>query len=424
MRMAAIAAACLFVMQNPLTVSAEESQASQSGEKTRIQYLNVGGTELIADNCMTGKTYPGVSYNEKTGTLTFNNANIKGDPREIGSVVHILAGEDCTEIKIELIGNNTISCPDSSQLSDENAYALMEIFDSNYTLNKVSIYGGGVLNLNATENLRNALIMGSYTGPRVKFMLDDCTINVNMDMDADDWLLGIHGAGDIEMNSAVVNMTVKEGSQGEIWGIVDDAAFETDKRVTLKAQNSQLHFKGSTQATCYGILAAQNVEFRNSDVWLECTGSMGVPIGCWDDEGTVTIDHSTTFRWLQTDGMAWDVGKMNLDIQGDPYLYISEHPDGPWTQTNNRDDIYTTDENGNLSIWNSFIVSPEKMGGAVKGDIDGNGYVNLNDATLCLKHIVDQEKLTGDRLAAADLNGDGIVNMMDLTELIDLVNSN
>ena len=53
----------------------------------------------------------------------------------------------------------------------------------------------------------------------------------------------------------------------------------------------------------------------------------------------------------------------------------------------------------------------------VLGDVDGDGTVNINDATMIQKCVAELITLTPDRLKAADTNGDGVVNINDATQI-------
>ena len=46
-----------------------------------------------------------------------------------------------------------------------------------------------------------------------------------------------------------------------------------------------------------------------------------------------------------------------------------------------------------------------------------DGYVNVNDVTAMQRHVAEMEPLTGDCLAAADIDGDGVVTISDASEL-------
>ena len=52
-----------------------------------------------------------------------------------------------------------------------------------------------------------------------------------------------------------------------------------------------------------------------------------------------------------------------------------------------------------------------------KGDINGDGTINLNDLMMLLNHISGKNTLSGNELNKADINGDGLVDMTDLTIL-------
>ena len=51
------------------------------------------------------------------------------------------------------------------------------------------------------------------------------------------------------------------------------------------------------------------------------------------------------------------------------------------------------------------------------GDVNGDGTVNINDATDIQRHLAELKTLTDSDLAAADTNGDGKVNINDATHL-------
>ena len=51
----------------------------------------------------------------------------------------------------------------------------------------------------------------------------------------------------------------------------------------------------------------------------------------------------------------------------------------------------------------------------ILGDVNGDGFVTVYDATLVQKHAAEITTLTGDALAAADTNKDGVVTVADAT---------
>lgn len=53
----------------------------------------------------------------------------------------------------------------------------------------------------------------------------------------------------------------------------------------------------------------------------------------------------------------------------------------------------------------------------VRGDIDGNGKVSVNDLAKLKLHYIEMESLTGNSLKAADIDGNGNVSMIDLAQI-------
>ena len=59
-------------------------------------------------------------------------------------------------------------------------------------------------------------------------------------------------------------------------------------------------------------------------------------------------------------------------------------------------------------------VTPETI--TIAGDLNGDGYVNLKDVTILRRYIAGGWDIVIDE-SAADLNGDGAVNLKDVTLL-------
>ena len=53
----------------------------------------------------------------------------------------------------------------------------------------------------------------------------------------------------------------------------------------------------------------------------------------------------------------------------------------------------------------------------IKGDINGDGKITLEDLALVNGHVVGYVTLTGAQFNKADVNNDGIVNALDLVKL-------
>ena len=68
-------------------------------------------------------------------------------------------------------------------------------------------------------------------------------------------------------------------------------------------------------------------------------------------------------------------------------------------------------------MWIDGEEEPDVTGG-VRGDVDGNGKVNIDDVTVLIDYLLTSDA-TGLDLSSADCNTDGKVNIDDVTALID-----
>lgn len=57
----------------------------------------------------------------------------------------------------------------------------------------------------------------------------------------------------------------------------------------------------------------------------------------------------------------------------------------------------------------------------IKGDVNGDGTINVTDVTLVAAHIKGVKTLVGDKFKYADMNGDNIVNVTDITKIAALI---
>ena len=63
----------------------------------------------------------------------------------------------------------------------------------------------------------------------------------------------------------------------------------------------------------------------------------------------------------------------------------------------------------------SISVSTELTSDLLIGDVNGDGTVNVADATATMKYIVNLEKLGALQIKAADVDSDGAVTVKDAT---------
>lgn len=79
-------------------------------------------------------------------------------------------------------------------------------------------------------------------------------------------------------------------------------------------------------------------------------------------------------------------------------------------------EIKVTTADGELEAVYQMDIS-----GGAKGDINGDGKINLVDLMQCLNHVGGKEFIEGEALEAADINEDGTVNLVDLMRLLNYV---
>ena len=79
-------------------------------------------------------------------------------------------------------------------------------------------------------------------------------------------------------------------------------------------------------------------------------------------------------------------------------------------------EIKVTTADGELEAVYQMDIS-----GGAKGDINGDGNINLVDLMQCLNHVGGKEFIEGEALEAADINEDGTVNLVDLMRLLNYV---
>ena len=70
-----------------------------------------------------------------------------------------------------------------------------------------------------------------------------------------------------------------------------------------------------------------------------------------------------------------------------------------------------------------FTRSIEVIVGYMRGDVNGDGVLNINDVTLLNSYLLDPDTAAFDQyqLAAADVNGDGNISIGDVTTLITIL---
>ncbi len=74
------------------------------------------------------------------------------------------------------------------------------------------------------------------------------------------------------------------------------------------------------------------------------------------------------------------------------------------------------DISGQAGFENASVTSGTSITGSVlKGDVDGDGEIDIQDATLVMKNVVELESFTSMQFLAADVDGDGVITIKDAT---------
>ena len=112
----------------------------------------------------------------------------------------------------------------------------------------------------------------------------------------------------------------------------------------------------------------------------------------------------------------------NLTVTEDGYLEIA-FPNGLQGTGVATQMLETSIEGRNtVTQYYSFLVSSRTQSDdVILGDINGDGQINIFDLTQCMNHIIKKAELTGNSLQAADVSGDGQVNIFDLTRIMNFI---
>ena len=55
------------------------------------------------------------------------------------------------------------------------------------------------------------------------------------------------------------------------------------------------------------------------------------------------------------------------------------------------------------------------------GDVDFSESVDIVDVILIISFIIGESQLTGDQLNLADINSDNMINILDITSLVNII---
>lgn len=143
-----------------------------------------------------------------------------------------------------------------------------------------------------------------------------------------------------------------------------------------------------------------DVRLSDMDIYEDADGNRygGQPY----NEKVFDIDHDTTFEFS---GRTYYLCTENTEVKLEDLTAIRHEV---------VTDFYSYTLEGEELHYNDGDA-PEP--GYMLGDVNGDGDILVDDATLVQKHAAGLETLTGAALKAADVNGDGEVNVADATQI-------
>ncbi len=130
-----------------------------------------------------------------------------------------------------------------------------------------------------------------------------------------------------------------------------------------------------------------------------------------DDWPTVTVNGGTLVAYTDDD---YAIGWCDVQIADGANVYVRYTGDTDYT---NWDGVTSFEDYG--VVWIKF---PEEEPDVLKGDVDGNGDVDIYDALRLFKHVNEELTLEGSELAAGDVDGNGDVDIYDALRLFKYVN--
>ena len=209
-----------------------------------VQVTDANKGDLTVINGTNGCTVTGiVNYNSTTNTLTLNGATIK-------SASFYCFSSQCNGLKIELIGNNTIT-------ANEGCSIAMEIYS-----NDATIQGSGTLNVSSEEYYSNTIWVYRST-----LTIKKCTVN------AIGVRFGIQGTEDASLIINGATVTAK-GSYGSI--VKFSGGITLNGCSIISPANAQIINGSVCDADGNVITSEVKIDISKYDLWIcgeQVTGS-------------------------------------------------------------------------------------------------------------------------------------------------------
>ncbi len=410
------------------TVSSKASVCSVGG----VSYSGIESSSTshnvrqeVSDFTLSTTVNGNKQYTDNDRVFTYNFNLIKDGKGFTASLPYKLmsGGTVVSEHTLELEnGNGSVSFPVRYQFKTESMptgvnYQITHKEDNNYTWNKDSVTG--TTDLSGSNESFNA----TYKYSPVKYSLDT-NIIVNMEGrafkagDSFTYSIAPEKEGDPKFNM----FPLPSGDSNAIAYYENSARIKPSSGTTANLslaediqRYSSIYCSGCN--TYYKTSKEYNYYCENKG----CFGSYTVvpsniniaPEICFLYPGTYnyivfqTAMESSDYDSIQQDSAQYKV-TVTVTANGSnltPSLTsVKRSTDGGAT--------WSVSDKSKLTFTNYF--------GVKKGDIDKDGEITMNDVILCLNHVSKKKILTGEALAAADVDGNG-VSMNDVIKLLNFV---
>lgn len=131
--------------------------------------------------------------------------------------------------------------------------------------------------------------------------------------------------------------------------------------------------------------------------------------------GENTVPTAENIYYINQKAAAAD-GKLAFTNEGGDSVYPMDLVNGTYS-------IYIVGEGKNFNAAKAD-ASFTYDAGYIKGDANGDGKVNIDDVTAVLNHVVENRFLTGTNFEAADVVKDDKINIDDVTKLLNFIVEN
>lgn len=188
---------------------------------------------------------------------------------------------------------------------------------------------------------------------------------------------------------------------------------------TLNVTGQSIHFTSSGDYTWSNEVAGERIYAKSGNQLIKSsTSTLTTTVTVGNDGGSVSFEYKA---WGE--GSSWDVCRFMIDeniefsygaVQNDWTNYTAQLTPGTHTLTW----IYKKD-NSVDPTGDYFAIDNVAFTGLVTitpGDVNGDGEVNITDVTSLIDMLLEGDVPVN---AATDVNGDGEVNITDVTVLVD-----